>query len=209
MSRFVAGLDLGQATDYTALAIMEVVKDEKSSLDRLIRFPLSLDEDRKPEYHLRYLDRVRQVPYPAQVRQVAELMRREPLSGRVDLVIDATGCGRPVFDLFRQAVSCPVIPVTITGGNQEIHERGEYRVPKVDLMGAVQAVGDTGRLKYSPFLPFADILDRELLSFRVKITDSAHASYGCWREGEHDDLVLAVALALWYGERPGPQIFFV
>jgi hypothetical protein len=74
-------------------------------------------------------------------------------------------------------------------------------------VGAVQAVGGTGRLKYSPSLPFADILDRELLSFKVKVTDSAHATYGVWREGEHDDLVLAVALALWYGERPGIQIF--
>jgi hypothetical protein len=26
-------------------------------------------------------------------------------------------------------------------------------------------------------------------------------SYGSWREGSHDDLVLAVAVAAWYGER--------
>jgi len=207
MSRFVAGLDLGQATDYTALAIIEKI-EAKEHLGFRMGEPLHLPRE-KPLYHLRHLDRVRQVPYPAQVRQVAEVMGKEPLSGRVNLVIDATGCGRPVFDLFRHAVSCPVIPVTITGGNQVVHEHGEYKVPKVDLMGAIQAVGGTGRLKYSPSLPFANILDRELLSFRVKITDSAHATYGAWREGEHDDLVLAVALALWYGERPGPQIFFV
>ena len=30
---------------------------------------------------------------------------------------------------------------------------------------------------------------------------TAHDSYGAWREKEHDDLVLAVALACWYGER--------
>jgi len=28
-----------------------------------------------------------------------------------------------------------------------------------------------------------------------------HVSYGAWREGTHDDLVLATALACWAGER--------
>jgi hypothetical protein len=54
-------------------------------------------------------------------------------------------------------------------------------------------------------LPEAVTLTRELESFQVKITESAHDTYGAWREGAHDDLVLAVALALWacvhYGSR--------
>ncbi len=48
----------------------------------------------------------------------------------------------------------------------------------------------------------AATLTRELLAFQVKISaETAHDSYGAWREGAHDDLVLAVALALWAGER--------
>jgi hypothetical protein len=36
----------------------------------------------------------------------------------------------------------------------------------------------------------------------VKINIStAHDSYEAWREGDHDDLVLSVALARWAGER--------
>jgi hypothetical protein len=36
----------------------------------------------------------------------------------------------------------------------------------------------------------------------VKINIStAHDSYEAWREGDHDDLVLSVALACWAGER--------
>jgi hypothetical protein len=31
-------------------------------------------------------------------------------------------------------------------------------------------------------------------------------SYGCWREGAHDDLVLAVALACWRAKRELPGI---
>ncbi|MEJ7861626.1 MAG: hypothetical protein WKF90_08310 [Pyrinomonadaceae bacterium] len=40
----------------------------------------------------------------------------------------------------------------------------------------------------------------------MKINDSAHDTYGAWREGTHDDLVLAAALALWCangGVKPG------
>jgi len=47
------------------------------------------------------------------------------------------------------------------------------------------------------------VLTRELLNFQVKINDLAHDSYGAWREGTHDDLVLAVALACWAAEQIG------
>jgi hypothetical protein len=45
------------------------------------------------------------------------------------------------------------------------------------------------------------MLVREIQNFQVKINlETAHDSYGAWREGTHDDLVLAVALALWVAE---------
>ena len=45
----------------------------------------------------------------------------------------------------------------------------------------------------------ADVLVKELSNFRVKIDPvTAHDSYSAWREADHDDLVLAVALAAWW-----------
>ena len=41
---------------------------------------------------------------------------------------------------------------------------------------------------------------RELGTFTVKITSSANETFEAWREREHDDLVLAVALATWGAE---------
>lgn len=47
-------------------------------------------------------------------------------------------------------------------------------------------------------ITLSDVLVRELQNFRVKINlETAHDSYAAWREGDHDDLVLAVCLALW------------
>jgi len=54
-------------------------------------------------------------------------------------------------------------------------------------------------LKIASQLPEADTLTRKLQNFQVKITGAANDTYGAWREGTHDDLVLAAALALWTG----------
>ena len=48
-------------------------------------------------------------------------------------------------------------------------------------------------------------------NFRATISLTGRDSYGAgedWREGRHDDLVLATAMAAWYGERDGGTIEF-
>jgi hypothetical protein len=40
---------------------------------------------------------------------------------------------------------------------------------------------------------------------RVKVTLSGREQYGVWREGQHDDLVLAVALACWGAKKVCPN----
>lgn len=73
---------------------------------------------------------------------------------------------------------------------------------KRDLIGAVQVLLQTERLKFSEQPPEWPRLVEEMLAFRVKIDPvSIHDSYGSWREGERDDMVLAVAIAAWWGQR--------
>ena len=43
-------------------------------------------------------------------------------------------------------------------------------------------------------------LVHELTTFQTKDTLAGNETFGAWREGAHDDLVLAVALAAWFGE---------
>jgi hypothetical protein len=40
-----------------------------------------------------------------------------------------------------------------------------------------------------------------LVRLQVRIAAAANETFGVWREGQHDDLVLAVALACWWAER--------
>ena len=93
------------------------------------------------------------------------------------------------------------IAITITGGDSVTYDHG-WRVPKRDLVGGVQVLLQTDRLKFSADIPAVPQLVQELLAFRVKIDPlTAHDSYGAWREGAHDDLVLAVAVTTWWGLR--------
>jgi hypothetical protein len=36
--------------------------------------------------------------------------------------------------------------------------------------------------------------------FRIKVTASANETFEAWRERDHDDLVLAAAIAVWCAE---------
>jgi len=85
-----------------------------------------------------------------------------------------------------------------------------YRVPKRNLVSALQVALQSGTLKIAEGLELAQVLRRELLNFRVKVNiATAHDSYEAWREGDHDDLVLAAALATWGSSKAistGPPI---
>lgn len=216
MGAFNIGLDLGQANDYTALAIIETVKIAVGEPHFALKHTgYGVSEQRvqetRTEYHLRYLERLElRTPYPRIVKHVSAMGEGAPLNGDGCLMIDYTGVGRPVVDLFRDAdLRTKIVPVTITGGDTVTWEHGGYRVPKRDLVTALQVLFQQQQLKIANGLPHAETLRAEILNFKAKISLSGHDSYeagatgaaGEWREGAHDDLVLAVALACWHAMR--------
>jgi hypothetical protein len=192
MSNCYLGLDLGQTTDYSALTILESqeqLPETVLALRHFMRFPLG-------------------TPYPTIVAAVAQLCRSGPLKGRTTLVVDQTGVGRPVVDMFRKStIPALIVPITITGGHTvSLAQDASYHVPKKDLVSSLRLLLENGRLRIAQKLPGVDVLVRELLNFQVKITASAHETFGAWREGSHDDLVLALALSAWVAEkRLGPN----
>lgn len=188
---YFLGLDLGQSRDFTALAVIERHGEasQASLLARhLERWPLG-------------------TPYPQIVSDVGALLNRPAFAaGLPSLAVDQTGVGAAVVDLFRQAKPrAHLRPILITGGDAVTHEGSAQRVPKRELVSVVQRALQTGRLKVAEALPEAATLQRELQNFQVKITLAANDTYGAWREGAHDDLVLAVALALWEAQKGDPQ----
>ena len=64
----------------------------------------------------------------------------------------------------------------------------------------MQVLLQSRRLQVAPTLPQTATLVCELTAFQLKTTAAAKQELDVWRQGRHDDLVLAVAVAAWIGE---------
>ena len=192
------GVDLGQSHDPTAIAVVEVERRVRCFYDGLGYDVRQRAEGQ--EYRVRHLERLPlRMAYPMQVAHVAGLLRAPELR-ECEVVLDETGVGRPVGDMFEAGGLKPQ-RVTITAGMEETRA-GErtWRVAKILLVSRLQAALHAGELKLSPGLAELRALRQELAEFRMRHTAAGGAVFGA-REGRHDDLVLALALALWRGER--------
>src|SRR5271166_3218344 len=147
-----------------------------------------------PIFQVGHLERVPLgTPYPGVVAHVARLLTKLP--DHSELVIDFTGVGRPVFDMFVYSGISPT-GVLITGGTAETRDGATCSVPKLTLVSRLQALLHEGRLKILRELAEAETLVRELQDFRVEFTAAGHLTFNA-RTGKHDDLVLALAIAVW------------
>jgi hypothetical protein len=195
MSSHYVGLDLGQAADYSAIAV------------------LNRGPEAAPVYTLEHLQRVRGMPYvgvpgrPGVVEAVKGRLVTEPNLRGCQMVVDRTGVGRAVVDAFRAAgMPCVLWAVTITSGQNVRQEQLDLFVPKKDLVGTAQALLSSGRLLLDSKMTLSETLRQELKNFAVKITETGGETFASWREGQHDDLVFAVALACWLAERFPPFV---
>src|SRR5205814_3550215 len=110
-------------------------------------------------------------PYTAIVASVSRLLERPPLNGRkTTFLVDATGVGMPVVELFRRAGMKPVAVIITSGATATCVDAYRWHVPKRELVSALQLPLQAGRLKISGRLPEAATLQREMLNFRVRIT---------------------------------------
>lgn len=192
--RYIVGVDLGQANDYSTVLVIRPNKDPE------------------PTYNLGHIERIPlQTRYPAIVAHIGVIiaaLRAQVPTSEVSLVVDYTGVGRPVADMLVDAnLDCELVLVTITGGDSvTIGDLGERRVPKRDLASSIQRLLQEGRLIMPAEHPMTETLTTELTGFRVKINLRGHDSYGAgedWRSAPHDDLVLGLAVACWYAETGG------
>lgn len=206
---YLLGIDLGKQTDHTALVLVDPTGDEM-----------------RPTYPVRHIERVPlRTRYTEIVSHTAALVNvlREPIEIRyhdrwddpetiptrdVTIILDYTGVGLAVAEMFLDAhLDCSIILVTITGGMKVTVDETGYHVPKGDLVSAVQRTLQEERLRLPADDPATPLLTKELADFQAKISPSGHISFGTvadWRSGQHDDLVLAAALALWWGESRRP-----
>jgi hypothetical protein len=139
--------------------------------------------------------------YPKVVEHLKNLVSREPVRGKaIALLVDYTGVGRGVVDAMTQERLAP-IGITLHGGSTVSKDPGGwyYRVPVRELVGTTRMLLEDQKLKIASGMPHWEILIHELTNFQRKINpETAHDSYAAGRESEHDDLVFAVSMAVWF-----------
>ena len=196
------GCDLGQSRDFSAISVVQQTATEPTA------------------YQTTYLHRWK----PRRYQEVVPVVRavvdalRTPVTVQHDgsrlaieraevvVVVDRTGCGRPVGDMLAEADlgGARLVLATITGGDSVSHDQdGGLRCPKRDLVSSLTLSLENGTLAIAAGLPLAETLVAELIGFRATISSAGHDSYGAgsdWRENSHDDLLLATSMAVWFAE---------
>ena len=130
--------------------------------------------------------------------------------GGAEVVLDITGPGRAILDLFTRAEIRPVVVRIVGAGQREeqVKPTWDWHVPKAELIGVQRVAYEDERLKLAGELELVPILLNEYHEFKMRSSRINPGDPEAWRETEHDDLVFAVALAAWRADRhvPTPQI---
>lgn len=127
---------------------------------------------------------------------VAKLRWKNPLY-RVEVFCDATGVGQAVKDFLAPAIrreGAYLVPVVITSGETERYGKGTRYIPKASLVQRLAVLFSQERI----VIPSEETeLVRELENFRRLISDTTRKPKYEAAPGEYDDLVIALALAVW------------
>ena len=190
---YAVGVDLGQVHDHSAVAILESVE-----LVHDVRDPVTYERRREQRTRLRHLHRIRLgTSYPDVVSVVKEIAAAPVLDGRCTVVVDATGGGIPVVDLFKRAgMRARVVPVSITPGDRENSDGSKFRVPRRELISGLQVLFEDKKFEIPSGLANTKSLIDELALMR-----------GNLRSTGHDDLVFALSLAWWWTRKKTPGIW--
>ena len=199
-------VDFGKKRDFSAMCMLERLAREPGGRRQPGRIYPPTTPYTPATYICHHLYRWPLLtPYPTIVADVVRVLASGRVPRPVTLLCDGTGPGVAIVDLFDATPVRPQpIAVVVTTGYQTTQLRArEIHTPKKDLVLHVGAAGDDrpARLILGPRLPFFDAVKKELESFSAETNPvSGHITYEAYREQDHDDLVFALALGVWYGE---------
>jgi Terminase RNaseH-like domain len=219
--RYSVGVDLGQANDYTAIAVLEkkIVPPDTAMFSPVGEHPGNRLVEGDIVYDLVYLKRPKLgTAYDTIAKRVADLVcELEPQGafgelGQVTLSVDGTGVGRGVVDMLdtefkRRGSTSKSIPrvdfrrVSVTGSQTTLKRPtrtdGYWSVPKKDLVFPAVAAFQQGKIRIGK-VKDRDALVNELKNYkRTTNIATGGMQFEPWRESDHDDLLFAVCLSLW------------
>jgi hypothetical protein len=190
-----SALDLGQRHDHSAHADLELFWHDKGvcrvTYARLFQ----------PEIAIRSLYRFPLgTSYEDVIDETIERLAIRPWKS--ELIIDAGGPGPPIVDRFRKTLprDIKITPVVITGGKGKNKLTNGYTaIPRRSLITNLLLTMSQNAIYADEGMPNWKQFEEELINLRG---DSTHPEGG----SAHDDLVMAVALALSAALRDVPML---
>ena len=200
---YIIGQDIAKKYDYTTTVIHRVVPElVKGSYNNRVYF----FED------IVFRDK-RQMKYTELPVYTKELIDSLDIAGQCALIIDGTGVGEPVYDLYEDAFLDP-LKIIFGSGNQVSTQRqrettnwstskfgaiSAFVVPKDDLVGALQVYVQQGKLRTAEGLAFEVDAKAQYQNFIGRINEKTkYVKYGNADDEVHDDIVVSDAMCCWY-----------
>jgi hypothetical protein len=196
---FLVGLSVGQGGQPSGVAILEKSKAPPQ--------PAS--------YTCRYLRRwlPPDTAYPKIMSALANMLLDARL-GKCDLIVEAGQSISAVLGMLKKkGLHAAIRGVEVKASGAEGLSDGIWKVTKGSLIETARLVLQEHRLTFDSRMPPevaattppVQIIYQAMLSYPYNKTPPANEAFAS-RDGEHDDLVLPVALACWFGERRKPIV---
>jgi hypothetical protein len=208
MSNFISfhlGADLGKQADYTAVCFLQ----KRTPLDKYSRpnGAAMFEVLTMKRFDLR-------TSYIEIVKQISDRLRYPPFDSFRDnagknypakiptfLSFDQTGTGQAVGELLRNDKFLDsrleeIKAINITGGREPSEGNDAFNIPKRDLIMTTLIAFERGFLKFAGNMPELPTLVSELQNFEMRFTSKGNDTYSA-KGTNHDDLVLALSLAVW------------
>jgi hypothetical protein len=163
-------------------------------------------ENKRFEYNLIAMNRKQGLPYdhpekPSVASWALEVWKNPAFWGNKQppiFILDSTGVGVAVTDIMKAKGMSPKA-IMITAGNAITREGSTIHVSKARMIGKFIGAFDAGKVHINPGMAIWPKVQRELLAFRAELTAQGNARFEA-EEGENDDMVMALAQGVWYGE---------
>ncbi len=194
---YIVGVSIGNMSQPTAIAIIEQETRARGNW-----------EIEATGLRLRHLERISlDMRYPAMVDHIDGLinkLKEHEQSDETDLIIDTTGTGSSVGNLIKESGLKPISVIITAGSGESETEHQNWRVSKAELVGGLQVALQSDRIDMAAELDLVPVLVKELQSFKMRTPTINDNDPESWREGQFDDLVFAVGLALWRTSKHTP-----
>lgn len=182
---FILSLDPAQLRDWSALCAVDMQYNQAQ---------------RRFHYNLVAMNRKQGLPYDQIVEWVARTIKNPAFNAKQppEFLLDATGVGVAVKDMLRSK-GVKLKAITITAGETLTRVGPEIHLGKARLIGKFLGAFDAGKVHVNPNMPIWPQVEKEMLSFRAEMSAQGRVKLEA-EPGENDDMLFALAMAVWYGE---------